>query len=146
MANGRENGYTEPVKTFLAIAIGFQVILGNLCMMNVAFAAGEHHETSAMTKERVSVLHRHCRGSKCTPNMIPENFKNTQVACPDGNCMFMKSPEAVGISTNDNSPRYSPLVSTLITQALLATGTTTESLSQPAITESPHTYTVVLRQ
>jgi hypothetical protein len=129
------------VRAFLALTFGLNLILGNICMMQVAYAAEDlPHEHSSLM---------HCSGTNCSPLYgVTKEQRHAHVSCTDEECQWMKSPESVGTIGNDEIPDTTAApTSPLILQALLVIGAPlpTPSYQETTVHEPPG-ITVVLMQ
>lgn len=105
------------VKKLITAAFGFQVILGNICLMNVAFAAeGPGHVHGAHEPHDDQCMEMTCLAQEEDSSSMPQS-------CPEGNCIMPARADLEALEPQMQelpaAPAFLPL---LITQALLVLG------------------------
>ena len=131
------------MKHVLAALFGFHLLLGNVCLMNVAFAAdAPMHDGHAGHVQ----MHGQCSELACTGGEADEDDSLPQ-DCATGHCFMTDLSDfsvlAPGGQEVQDAPAFLPF---LITQALLVTGPSVPSPEFDIRKPSLSVTTVVMRR
>ncbi len=131
------------MKHFLTVLFGFHLLLGNVCLMNVAFAAeAPMHDGHAGHVQ----MHGQCSEIACMESEAGEDDSFPQ-DCATGHCYMTEFSDfsvlAPGGQEVQDAPAFLPF---LITQALLVSGPAVSPTDQDIYAPSLSLTTVVMRR
>lgn len=128
----------------MAIIFGTQMLLGSVCLMNVAYAAEpvQHAHVHAAQDE-----HAHtCAETSCRQESGMEG--EPHAGCMSGDCYTSAYPSFIGAAGESEVQEVPAILSPLLTQVLLALGptSTARSIDYDALTLSSQFGKTVLRE
>ncbi len=127
------------MKKALILLFGIQVLLGNICLMGVSYAASDdmHEHTQS-----------ECMALMCMSDETDVRENHTvPVSCTDGHCVMSQRTEYSAQEKKQMElPDMPVLVSSMITQALLVSGPPHLQYSEQQRPRLLPVLTVVLRQ